>query len=128
MDETVDDATLPKGRELPILILFGKSAATLTKVMQLSISTFVKENESLIICTRNHKEELEGQIEKKECQILPRNSLSGIESQWVIATADDQDWRYELLSRARNGLVILLDTSAEDYWYVFLCCCYVSSA
>ena len=95
--------------------------------MQLSISTFVKKNESLIICTKDHKEELEGQIEKKECQILSPGSLSGIESQWVIATADDQEWRYEVLSRARNGLVILLDTSA-DRWYVFLCCCYVSSA
>ena len=129
MDETVDNATLPKGRDLPTLILFDKSAATLKKVMQLSISTFVEENESLIICTtdRLHKEVLEGQIEKKECRILYHRSLSGIESQWVIVTAHDQHWRYEVLSRARNGLVILLDTSADD-WYVFLCCCYVSSA
>ena len=104
-----------------------KRKIVLINIKQLSISTFVKENESLILCTQDHKEELEGQIEKKECQILPRNSLSGIESQWVIATAADQIWTYELLSRARNGLVILLDTSADN-WYVFLCCCYVSSA
>ena len=104
-----------------------KRKIALINIKQLSISTFVKENESLIISTIAHKDELEGQIEKKECQILDKRSLSGIESHWVIATADDQEWTLELLSRARNGLVILLDTSADD-WYVFLCCCYVSSA
>ena len=121
MDESVDADTLPKGRELPLLILFdsGKQQS-LKKIMQLTINRFVKEDESLIIATRWHKDELEGQIDR-QCQILDNTSLSGIESQWMILTAADQWWLYEPLSRARNGLVILMDISAEN-WYVFLCC------
>ena len=127
MDESVDADTLPKGRELPLLILFdsGKQQS-LKKIMQLTINRFVKEDESLIIATIDHKDELEGQIDR-QCQILDPRSLSGIESQWMIVTAQDQSWSYELLSRARNGLVILMDISADD-WYVFLCCCHVSCA
>ena len=127
LDVSVDADTLPKGRELPLLILFdsGKQQS-LKKIMQLTINRFVKEDESLIIATRKHKNELEGQIDR-QCQILDPYSLSGIESQWMIVTAQDQFWRYETLSRARNGLVILMDIS-HDYWYVFLCCCHVSCA
>ena len=127
MDESVDPDTLPKGRELPLLILFdsGKQQS-LKKIMQLTINRFIKEDESLIIATRWHKDELEGQIDR-QCQILDPRSLSGIESQWMIVTASDQVWTYEKLSRARNGLVILMDISADD-WYVFLCCCHVSCA
>merc|ERR1719510_2235345 len=33
----------------------------------------------------------------------------------MIVIAHDQFWRYELLSRARNGLVILMDIS-DDGW------------
>ena len=127
MDESVHADTLPKGRELPLLILFdsGKQQS-LKKIMQLTINRFIKEDESLIIATNEHKDELEGQIDR-QCQILDPYSLSGIESQWMLLTADDQKWLYEPLSRARNGLVILMDISADD-WYVFLCCCHVSCA
>ena len=125
-DQTVDEAILPKGRELPMLILFdsGKQQS-LKKVMQLTINTFVREEESLMIATNHHKDELEGEL-AKQCQIVPSRSLSGIESQWMILVADSL-WTYEKLSRARNGLVILMDISAEN-WYVFLCCCHVSCA
>ena len=127
LDESVDADTLPKGRELPLLILFdsGKQQS-LKKIMQLTINRFIKEDESLIIATIKHKNELEGQIDR-QCQILDPYSLSGIESQWMILTAADQVWLYEPLSRARNGLVILMDIS-DDYWYVFQCCCHVSCA
>ena len=127
MDESVEADTLPKGRELPLLILFdsGKQQS-LKKIMQLTINRFVKEDESLIIATRKHENELVGQIDR-QCQILHTDTLSGIESQWMILTAADQIWTYEKLSRARNGLVILMDISADN-WYVFLCCCHVSCA
>ena len=127
MDESVDADTLPKGRELPLLILFdsGKQQS-LKKIMQLTINRFIKEDESLIIATIKHKNELEGQVDR-QCQILHPDSLSGIESQWMIVIAHDQLWNYEKLSRARNGLVILMDISDDD-WYVFLCCCHVSCA
>ena len=127
MDESVDADTLPKGRELPLLILFdsGKQQS-LKKIMQLTINKYVSDKDSLIIATDEHKNELEGQIDR-QCQILHPDSLSGIESQWMIVTAQDQFWRYETLSRARNGLVILMDIS-DDNWYVFLCCCHVSCA
>ena len=126
LDQPVDADTLPKGRELPLLILFdsGKQQS-LKKIMQLTINKFVTDKDSLIICTNAHKDELERQIDR-QCQILNPESLSGIESQWLILTADDQRWSYEKLSRARNGLVILMNISA-DSWYVFLCC-YVSYA
>ena len=122
LDVSVDADTLPKGRELPLLILFdsGKQQS-LKKIMQLTINRFIKEDESLIIATRKHKNELEGQIDR-QCQILDPDSLSGIESQWMMVTAQDQFWSYEKLSRARNGLVILMDISAGENWYVFLCC------
>ena len=94
--------------------------------MQLTINTFVGDKDSLIICTNAYKNELEGQIDR-QCQILDPDSLSGIESQWMLLTASDQFWLYEPLSRARNGLVILMDISAKS-WYVFLCCCHVSCA
>ena len=121
LDESVDADTLPKGRELPLLILFdsGKQQS-LKKIIQLTVNTFIREDESLIISTRWYKNELEGLIDR-QCQIIHPESLSGIESQWMILIADDQRWRYESLSRARNGLVILMDISAEK-WYVFLCC------
>ena len=127
LDQPVSEATLPKGRELPLLILFdsGKQQS-LKKIMQLAIKKFVTDKESLIIATDEHKDELEGQIDR-QCQILHPESLSGIESQWMIVIAADQQWFYEPLSRARNGLVILMDISAEN-WYVFLCCCHVSCA
>ena len=127
MDESVDADTLPKGRELPLLILFdsGKQQS-LKKIMQLTINKYVSDKDSLIIATIAHKDELEGQIDR-QCQILDPFSLSGIESQWMIVIAHDQRWLYEPLSRARNGLVILMDISA-DYWYVFQCCCHVSCA
>ena len=37
----------------------------------------------------------------------------------LVITADDQGWYFETLSRARNGLAIVLDISA-DSWYVFI--------
>ena len=87
--------------------------------MELAIETFVGED-SLIICTYYHKDELSGMT--KECKILDPGSLSGIEAQWLVITADDQGWYFETLSRARNGLAIVLDISAdEDRWYVFYC-------
>ena len=127
LDESVNADTLPKGRELPLLILFdsGKQQS-LKKIMQLTINKFVSDKDSLIIATIHHKDELEGQLDR-QCQILHPDSLSGIESQWMIVTAYDNSWTYEKLSRARNGLVILMDISADD-WYVFLCCCHVSCA
>ena len=107
-----------------MLILFESGKQSLKKVMELTIKTFVKED-SLIIATDDHKHELK-ELEKK-CQIISPSKLSGIEAQWLAITADDQWWRYETLSRARNGLVIVLDLSADD-WYVFRCCYCVSCA
>ena len=81
--------------------------------MQLTINTFVREEESLMIATNFHKNELEGEL-AKQCQIVHSRSLSGIESQWMILVADSL-WTYEKLSRARNGLAILIDISEENW-------------
>ena len=115
-DQRVDKASLPKGKELPLLIIYDSKKHSLKQVMELAIETFVGED-SLIICTNKHKDELSGMT--KECKILDRLSLSGIEAQWLVITADDQPWLFETLSRARNGLAILLNISADD-WYVFI--------
>ena len=116
-DQRVDKASLPKGNELPLLIIYDSKKHSLKQVMELTIETFVRED-SLIICTeKKHKDELSGMT--KECKILDRDSLSGIEAQWLVITADDQGWCFEALSRARNGLAIVLDISAEK-WYVFI--------
>ena len=123
-DQRVDKASLPKGKELPLLIIYDSKKHSLKQVMELTIETFVRED-SLIICTEYHKDELSGMT--KECKILDPYSLSGIEAQWLVITADDQGWYFETLSRARNGLAIVLDTSA-DPGYVFMRCCYVSCA
>ena len=114
-DLSVDKASLPKGKELPLLIIYDSNKHSLKQVMELTIETFVRED-SLIICTR-HKDELSGMT--KECKILDEYSLSGIEAQWLVITADDTPWYFEPLSRARNGLGIVLDISA-DLWYVFI--------
>ena len=115
-DQRVDKASLPKGKELPLLIIYDSKKHSLKQVMELTIATYVKED-SLIICTRNQKAELSGMT--KECKILGNKSLSGIEAQWLVITADDQQWFFESLSRARNGLAIVLDISSEN-WYVFI--------
>ena len=115
-DQRVDKASLPKGNELPLLIIYDSKKHSLKQVMELTIETFVRED-SLIISTRDHKDELSGMT--KECKILDRFSLSGIEAQWLVITADDQKWHFETLSRARNGLAIVLDISADN-WYVFI--------
>ena len=115
-DQRVDKASLPKGKELPLLIIYDSKKHSLKQVMELAIETFVGED-SLIICTSKHKDELSGMT--KECKILDPRSLSGIEAQWLVITADDQQWVFETLSRARNGLAIVLDISADD-WYVFI--------
>ena len=119
-DQRVDKASLPKGKELPLLIIYDSKKNSLKQVMELTIETYVKE-EYLIICTRQHKDELSGMT--KECKILDPTSLSGIEAQWLVITADDQEWLFETLSRARNGLAIVLDISADhkNAWYVFYC-------
>ena len=114
-DQRVDKASLPKGKELPLLIIYDSKKHSLKQVMELTIETFVRED-SLIIST-SHKDELSGMT--KECKILDPWSLCGIEAQWLLITADDQWWAFEPLSRARNGLAIVLDISADD-WYVFI--------
>ena len=88
-------------------------------MMELTIKTFIKEEDSLIIATESHQDELK-KLEKN-CKIVLPENLSGIEAKWIVITADDQGWRYETLSRARNGLAILIDLSAEN-WYVFRRC------
>ena len=98
------------------MIIYDSKKHSLKQVMELTIETFVRED-SLIISTRDHKDELSGMT--KECKILDDDSLSGIEAQWLLITADDQLWYFETLSRARNGLAIVLDMSA-DVWYVFI--------
>ena len=115
-DQRVDKASLPKGKELPLLIIYDSKKHSLKQVMELTIETFVRED-SLIISTRFHEDELSGMT--KECKILHPDLLSGIEAQWLVITADDQEWLFETLSRARNGLAIVLDMSAND-WYVFI--------
>ena len=97
------------------MIIYDSKKHSLQQVMELTIETFVREA-SLIICTYEHKDELSGMT--KECKILDFNSLSGIEAQWLLITADDQPWFFETLSRARNGLAIVLDISGD--WYVFI--------
>ena len=114
-DQRVDKASLPQGKELPLLIIYDSKKNSLKQVMELTIETFVRED-SLIIST-SHKDELSGMT--KECKILDVDSLSGIEAQWLVITAADQKWLYETLSRARNGLAIVLDISATR-WYVFI--------
>ena len=112
-DQRVDKASLPKGKELPLLIIYDSKKHSLKQVMELTIETFIRED-SLIICTMDHKRELSGMA-----KILDKYSLSGIEAQWLVITADDQEWLFETLSRARNGLAIVLDISADN-WYVFI--------
>ena len=115
-DLSVDKASLPKGKELPLLIIYDSKKNSLKQVMELTIESFIRED-SLIICTEDHMDELSGMT--KECKILDKWSLSGIEAQWLVITTDDQGWHFETLSRARNGLAIVLDISAYD-WYVFI--------
>ena len=115
-DQRVDKASLPKGKELPLLIIYDSKKHSLQQVMELTIETFVRED-SLIISTVDHKDELSGMT--KECKILDQYSRIGIEPQWLVITADDTCWYLEPLSRARNGLAIVLDISADD-WYVFI--------
>ena len=91
--------------------------------MELTINTFINQD-SLIIATY-HQDELK-ELETN-CKIVNPFKLSGIEAQWLAITAKDQNWRYETLSRARNGLVIVMDLSAKN-WYVFRCCYSVSYA
>ena len=98
-----------------MLIIYDSKKHSLKQVIQLTIETFVRED-SLIISTSDHEDELSGMT--KECKILDELSLSGIEAQWLLITADDQEWEFESLSRARNGLAIVLDMSAN--WYVFI--------
>ena len=119
-DQRVDKASLPKGKELPLLIIYDSKKHSLKQVMELTIENYVKED-SLIICTDARRmDELRGMRGMtKECKILDQYSLSGIEAQWLVITADDQRWYFESLSRARNGLAIVLDISADD-WYVFI--------
>lgn len=50
-DQRVDKASLPKGNELPLLIIYESKKHSLKQVMELTIETFVRED-SLIICTR----------------------------------------------------------------------------
>ena len=115
-DRPVDEATLPKGKEgLPMLILYESNKHSIKEVMELTIKIFVK-NDSLIIATDDHKDELM-ELDDNKCTILDLYSVSGIEAQWLVITGSDQDWTFELLSRGRNGLVILLDMSAS-LWYV----------
>ena len=116
-DQRVDKASLPKGNELPLLIIYDSKKHSLKQVMELTIETLVREDSLIISTTRKHKDELSGMT--KECKILDRLSLSGIEAQWLVLTGDDQPWYFETLSRARNGLAIVLDISA-DRWYVFI--------
>ena len=56
-DLSVDKASLPKGKELPLLIIHDSNKHSLKQVMELTIENYVNKD-SLIICTRDHKDEL----------------------------------------------------------------------
>ena len=98
-----------------MLILYESKKHSIKEVMELTIKRFVK-NDSLIIATLKHKDELM-ELDDNKCNILDLYSVSGIEAQWLVITGSDQPRSFETLSRGRNGLVILLDMSAS-YWYV----------
>ena len=126
-DLSVDKASLPKGKELPLLIIYDSKKNSLKQVMELTIESFIRED-SLIICTEDHMDELSGMT--KECKILDKWSLSGIEAQWLVITADDQPWYFETLSRARNGLAIVLDIGTKilfgtGYVFIVLLLCFL---
>ena len=79
-DQRVDKASLPKGKELPLLIIYDSKKHSLKQVMELAIETFVGED-SLIISTKRHMDELSGIT--KECKVLDQLSLIG--SNWIIS-------------------------------------------
>ena len=104
---------MPEGKDLPMIIVFESKKTSLKDVIELIIETFVKDDK-MIISTSDHKDELNAFKEK--CEIVDSLSLAGIEAQWLVVTASDQPWKYETLSRARNGLIILLDISGSTTW------------
>ena len=111
-DDQIDFETLPKG-DLPLVIVHDTQKHSLKKVIELTIEEFVQKD-SVIIVSRQ-KEELVELSENPQLRIVDGSVLSGVEAQWVIITVSDQDCLYEVLSRGRNGLVLIVDIPYKEW-------------
>ena len=111
--KVVDEKSLPKGKHLPMVILHEKQKQPLAHVIKIIIEKFVQKD-SVILVSNKQDEEVKA-LENQKVKILHSTSLHGIENQWVIlTTASDIPCHPERLSRARNGLVVILDIPFVD--------------
>ena len=91
-----------------MVIIHDKAKAPLENVIKSIMANFVQDD-SVTLVTREKHEELKAFVNPK-VQILDDHSLNGIEDQWIIITdATYVFFSLETLSRARNGLVMILD-------------------
>ena len=113
-DQELDGKLLPKGKQLPMVIIHDKAKAPLENVIKSIIANFVQDDSVTLVTRRKKLEELKAFVNSK-VQILDYESLNGIEDQWIIITdATDLALSLETLSRARNGLVMILDIPFQE--------------
>ena len=98
------------------MVVIVEEPYTLKMALEVILRNYVK-GESATICHHEkdnvvQKDELE---HFKNVKIVHRNCVSGIESQWMIAILKSYyDYPiFETISRARNGLVIVLELSSN---------------
>ena len=98
-----------------MVIIHDKAKAPLENVIKSIMANFVKDDSVTLVTSGSKKlEELKAFVNPK-VQILDYESLNGIEDQWIIITdATSVVFSLELLSRARNGLVMILDIPFQD--------------
>ena len=111
-DDKVDFETLPKGDHLPLVIVHDTQKHSLKKVIELTIEEFVQKDSVIIVS--DQKKKLKELSENPQLRIINDVNLSGVEAQWVIITVSDQACIYEVLSRGRNGLVLIVDIPFKE--------------
>ena len=94
------------------MFIFRDDKTPLKKLVEFLIKEYVQECSSIVACEENSQEKELEEINHDKLKILGLNDISGIEAQWLIlVTGTSGLWTYEHLSRARNRLAIIIDTS-----------------
>ena len=117
-DQKADEENLPtspKGLERPIVVLRtkdNKKNVTLNQLVDYIINNYAKDFSTTVIY--HAKEDLEVEVSDKK--IVSYRKIQGIEDEFIIYSVSSSSNNTKLndaLTRARNGLVLVIDTDSK---------------
>ena len=119
-DQKADEENLPtspKGLERPIVVLRtkdNKKNVTLNQLVDYITKNYAKDFSTTVIYHAKEDLEVEGSDKKKK--IVSYREIQGIEDEFIIYSVSSSSNNTKLndaLTRARNGLVLVIDTDSK---------------